>query len=86
MVAASAIFRGMEGKDSIPVLEQVEGLNGMPVVKMQDIKLFSGIMFPEILYHPFAHAGAVFHDICAFGLAVMVVNMTDRPIGNPANG
>ena len=76
----------MIGKDGIPVLQDVECLDGMPVVKMEVIEFLMRIKFPEVLNHSVAHTIAIFHYVISMRLAVMVENIADCLIRHLATG
>jgi predicted ATP-grasp superfamily ATP-dependent carboligase len=67
----------MVGKNGIPVLEDVECLDCMPVIEMEVIESLAVIEPLEVFYHPPAHTVAILHDVIAIRLAVMVVDFAD---------
>jgi hypothetical protein len=76
----------MIGKNGIPVLQDMECLDSMPVIEMEVIEFLVSIEFLEVFYHPPAHAVAILHDVISPGLAVMVKNIINRLIRSLATG
>src|SRR5208337_3898693 len=86
LVAIPAVFRGMERKDRLPVLEPVEGLDRVPVMKVQDIESLFWVRLLKLINHLVAHILAVLHGIISLGLAVMVGNTVDLLVLHPPAG
>jgi hypothetical protein len=76
----------MIGKDGVPILQGMERLDCMPVIKMEEIKFPVFIEPVEIFDHPPAHTITILHNVVAAGLAVMVVNSFYRLVLDPATG
>jgi len=76
----------MIGKNGVPILQGMERLDCMPVIKMKVIKFPVFIEPVEIFDHPPAHTITRLHNVIALGLAVMVVDSFDRLVLNPATG
>jgi hypothetical protein len=73
-------------EDGVPILQDMECLYCMPVIKMEIIKFPIFIKLVEIFNHPETHTITIFHNVVALGLAVMIVNSIDRLVLNPAAG
>src|SRR5512137_1065094 len=76
----------MIGKNGVPVLQDVECLDGMPVVKMKIIKFLVCIEPLEVFNHSMAHAVTILHDVISPGLAVMVKNIINGLVRHLATG
>jgi hypothetical protein len=76
----------MIGKNRVPVLQDVECLDGMPVVKMEVIKFLVSIEPLEVFHHSPAHAVAILYDVISKGLAVMIKNIINRLVRYLATG
>ena len=86
MISAPPVFRRMVREDGVPVLQDMERLYCMPVIKMEIIKFPACIEPAEIFHHPFTHAVTILHNVIALRLAVMVKNTIDSLVRNPATG
>src|SRR5208337_986233 len=76
----------MIGKNGVPVLQDMECLYCMPVIKMEIIKFPACIEPAETFHHAETHAITILHNVVALRLAVMVGNTIDRLVRYPATG
>ena len=72
----------MKGKDSISVLQVMERLDRMPVMKMENVKPVGCIIAVKLVHHRGAHAVAIFDYVFSGGLAIVIADTFDSLIGN----
>lgn len=76
----------MEREDSIPILQVMEGLYRMPVMKVKEVKPVRLIEFVKLVHHHLAHIVAIFDNILSFRLAVVITDPVDDLIGDFSPG
>jgi hypothetical protein len=72
----------MEAQDGISVLQVMEGLDRMPVMKMEKVKPAGPVIAIKLVHHRGTHAVAIFDNVFAGGLTIVIMNSLYYLIGS----